>query len=372
MGLCLKKDTLAYQLGFRPNTSRISLERLRVPLVVSKLNQLMAKDYLHEDAGLGYQKPLVGPPEIDALMFYLMNHAVSVLRSQVSEYDTLTSAQLELVTLYHKELAVLSARMFNYLLLICTRESRHVKEDYNTSLWDKMKSEYGLVVKNFHKKIKGCSSTGAASVFREDPPDMLLGDYTKFLVDIFYQGSYSSGFGGKAWGAVADVLHRYVSGELSAELMMDTAFTLCHNNGPIFNKGMLFDHYSDTIKMILDVQRSGQIPQLLAEPYVEKYAKNIGLVRAREVCMPFILPTLETPYVDWFKVQQLGALGNYSSQQQIQVNKHGHPSAKKDTPKQAPTAYAGHYDAEANEYIQLCPNVKIKKAKSPRKEKANA
>ena len=131
--------------------------------------------------------------------------------------------------------------MFFYLLLICTRESRHTKDAVSSPFIKGLGKKYGDGCTGFWSSIKGTGSSGAAERLRNSPPDVLLGDYTKFLADMFNGGQFSGGYGGVAWGAVAVVLRDYSIGAISAEMMMDTAFTLCHNNGPIFNKGMLFN-----------------------------------------------------------------------------------------------------------------------------------
>ncbi len=68
-------------------------------------------------------------------------------------------------------------------------------------------------------------------------------------------------YGGPKWGEVADCLRSYVTGQTSAEALLDTAFTLAHNNGPVFNKGYIYKHHTNRLIQILDIQAKGQIPQ---------------------------------------------------------------------------------------------------------------
>src|SRR5208283_4005185 len=90
---------------------------------------------------------------------------------------------------------------------------------------------------------------------------MDIGTFCKGLAWQFYKCKWAGGYGGKKWGVVTDCLARFVTGEFSAEMMLDTVWTLAHNGGPIFNKGQFYACYGHTLYRILDVQRSGQIPE---------------------------------------------------------------------------------------------------------------
>ena len=71
---------------------------------------------------------------------------------------------------------------------------------------------------------------------------------------------------------MTDCLVRFVSGEFSAEMMLDTVWTLAHNGGPIFNKGQFYACTANALR-ILDVQRSGQIPEaVLFDHAIEGFA----------------------------------------------------------------------------------------------------
>ena len=126
----LKKDTLAYQLGVRPGVQNRDMSAAGIPGVVSSLNVFMetpvAKSLTVPEEGF------CGHPEVDALKFYMMNHAVSVIQAKVHPLEPLGKL-LPLVEEYHTILAGLSSRMFVYLLLICTRESRHTKDAPSSS-----------------------------------------------------------------------------------------------------------------------------------------------------------------------------------------------------------------------------------------------
>lgn len=321
----LNHDTLAYQLGMRPALQFRDMRSLPLQPIVANITALLAQKDIYSVVSDDYadSEKVCGNPERDAVVFYMLNHAVSLVRQRCHVYEPL-GAYMPLMEAYHVELAARASRMFSYLLLICTRESRHDKASSTSSEYKALISKYGSKITDFHKGLKGLSSSGAADKVQASPPDATIGAYTSFLSDVFYKGTYSSGYGGKAWGAVADVLRDFVHGKLTAEMMMDTSFTLCHNNGPIFNKGMLFDTYSPEIYKILDVQRSGQIPQLVASGGVT-VSKNSKVQSLWNTCVDLLGDTF-SGHVDWFLVEELGALKSYSTEQAQQVAKYGHPS----------------------------------------------
>lgn len=325
MKFSLRRDTLAFQLS-RPGVVHRSLAHVPVPDVAKQIVKFRSVSNVAEYIAPGTPALCApkGDPEDDAITFYMLNHAVALLRQRFGPYDPL-GEHVVIVEEYHKWLSVLSARMFFYLLLICTRESRHVHNDLSDSTFSQLAQKYGAACTQFNASIKGKGSDGAASYLQSHPPAVPLGNYTSYLTDNFFKGSYSGGYGGKAWGKVAEVLRDFVLGKLTAEMMMDTSFTLCHNNGPIFNKGMLFDSYSEKIYRILDVQRSGQIPQFVAENPTDYGGLNHKLWQQ---CRQ-LLGSAFDGYVDWYLVEELGALKSYTSDQKAQVAKHGYPEKYK-------------------------------------------
>lgn len=365
----LAKDTLAYQCSQRPGVLRLDKSHIPVPVAVGRVNDFLANTTVHIG---GYVETPQSHPERDALVFYLMNHAVSLIRRKHHPLESVCQDTLNFLDMYHDILALKSARMFYYLLLICTRESRHVIDSAHSPLFMKfvntMKQGTGCV--EFHSTIRGHSSMGAAGVFQNNPPKVMLGPYTNFMYEVFMQGKFKSGFGGPAWGAVALVLRDFVSGTISAEIMMDTAFTLCHNNGPIFNKGMLFTAYTKHIYEILDVQRSGQIPQMVRGGETPHYQHG-EISKAYKAASHLLGADLTPlPYVDWFMVEELGALHDVSQQQQKQKANHGLPK------NHAAFINAQKFKQQAEEQKEkeaqagvlfVTPSVKLKKFKKVRK-----
>jgi len=76
----------------------------------------------------------------------------------------------------------------------------------------------------------------------------------------FNEGNWLGGYGGKAWGKVAEILGEWHSGDLSDVLFVDTAMQLQHNCGCIFNKW--FTDLSG-LKTLLDAKFRGSHAILL-------------------------------------------------------------------------------------------------------------
>jgi hypothetical protein len=102
--------------------------------------------------------------------------------------------------------------------------------------------------------------------------------------------------------------------------MLDTVWTLVHNGGPIFNKGMLYGCYDgDALQQVLDVQRAGMMPRLVlaptgnglvsAEKFVNDGAKKFAQAVAEKLGDS---SDFRSEPVDWKQVKALGAVGSYS------------------------------------------------------------
>jgi hypothetical protein len=256
-------------------------------------------------------------PEQEAIWFYLMNHAMANVALKYDADEPISQEVHDLIMHYHRNVQIKALRMAFYLVLICTRESRHAHTNNNLT---ELYSKYPSSVKEFHKQLSELGSDGAAKKFKVNPPPVTMGVYSSFLEDVFFKCNYGGGYGGKAWGQIAKILRQFIHGEISPEMMLDTAFTLCHNNGPIFNKGMLYDMYDGgAIVKILDVQRSGQIPQLVASkesPHVTHEHKEYQ-AHVQKIVGDF------NGYVDWYVVEALGSVKKYPSEKQNQIAKYG-------------------------------------------------
>lgn len=196
-------------------------------------------------------------PESEALEFYMSNHVLALIRTNSTAGQKISIDQRDLVERYGHNTSELATRAFAYLMVICTREMRHL----NTSSIELCGIKDGeVLVYDFIRENIKSSVKVNNTVWGGDIP-FAIGLYTTVLEKMFRNGSWGGGYGGSAWADVTKCLRDYVYGTLTAEMMVDTVWTLCHNNGPIFNKGVLYTQYSKDIYRILDVQRAGQIPQ---------------------------------------------------------------------------------------------------------------
>ena len=93
-------------------------------------------------------------------------------------------------------------------------------------------------------KVKGGRNKGyrniAENYLKNHLQDYTLGEVLEYLKIIFEENSFRHGFGGPAWGSIAKHGVSFVNGKVNAEMFVDQAFSLEHNNGNMFNKDYLF------------------------------------------------------------------------------------------------------------------------------------
>lgn len=269
-------------------------------------------------------------PDQEALEFYALNHLAAVVRKNFTLHEKLPTWAVQVMDAYLDCLVRQGERLFFYTLLVTTRESRHIKNSSSGAFKPQFVELFGTACHDFNSLIKGSSSTDAVSKFLASPPDAALGCYVNSLAHIFGYGSFSGGYGGVPWANIAKTIASFVEGKTSLEMMVDTAYTLAHNNGPMFNKGMMYSMYSSLIYKVLDVQRSGQIPELVLSGDIKKVNNNLtllcGVVKEK-------YPTEIGDYVDWHKVEALGSLHQYPSEKSKQ---------KKVSPPPPPKSVDGH------------------------------
>lgn len=316
-------------------TLRFQLQRpMCVPRDVSAMPIKGCAEELRKHVRERYENNLA-KPEREALRFYLLNHGLAEIRKRFDLDETLPEDVLKLCELYHEELNDLAIRAFAYLILICTREARHGNK--NTALYQTLSAKFGGSAAAFHQKVAGTNSKFAQNALLDSAPEgTTIGQFAKQLVYVFYdkKNQPGGGFGGKKWGVIADVIDAYVHGKLTAGGMLDTVWTLAHNGGPIFNKGMCFSYYdASTLYKVLDVQASGQIPQLIHD---RQAAGVTGAVDSHliELWCKFsdVLGDCFRGYVDWWQVEVVAKqnhLDYYSlgALKQAQKSKHGVPDS---------------------------------------------
>jgi hypothetical protein len=235
-------NTLAEFSG-RPLTSAQDIRGTSLQVAVARVNSTRAL--------LGNNP---ARPETEALRFYYGNHLMALVLKEVGPHGDLGQFK-PLVERYYEAQTAAATRLLYYLIYITTREARHLPEHITLTNIDPQ-------VAKFLKTTKG----DEVSFFKQllaKPPVTNLGAYVQGLSAAFFAQGWSSAYGGPKWGGISDCLLRYVQGECSAEATLDTAFTLAHNGGPIFNKGDVYASYGGTFIRILDYQAAGLIPSFL-------------------------------------------------------------------------------------------------------------
>lgn len=252
-----------------------------------------------------------------AIKFYFMNHVTQII--DMDGEGCLDQVREDFLKQYVQECSLMAQRAFYYLLIICARETRHMKV-YPTNLGGLILQDVGIEAHKAMTYLTSHNSDQIVDWLRVTPPESAhcsIGLLTEAMSVGFYKGKYNGGYGGPAWGRVADCLHSFVCGKISAEIMLDTIWTLSHNNGPIFNKPYLYNTHTSDLLKILDVQRSGQMPQLLHDffggiKYFNSTLENHGELYSK-VLNSFGGDYRLTGSVDWYKVEALGAVGSYSA-----------------------------------------------------------
>jgi hypothetical protein len=285
-------------------------------------------------------------PETAALWFYMMNHGMSEITKRFDPCEPLPKDVAEFVDHYYTQGAKEVLRAFSYLMLICVREARHLK-DKDSMSFDMEKAGFQKVLKYIGTVPDDASK--AAKIFATTPPDEYVTRFVRGLSYQFHNGHYGHSYGGPAWGKVTDALVSFCAGITSGEVLNDTMYTLQHNNGSIFNKGILFAEYANSggkklhqpIMKILDVQRSGQIPNLMAnDPIVAEFVTDD--MQKRLKWMESYLG-VSLSHVDWQKVIDLGGVLNWSHELEKQKMLHPDPApivlSKSPPPVEKPPAF---------------------------------
>lgn len=260
-------------------------------------------------------------PDQSAMEFYALNQAVTLIEQQFGRHTVLPQIA-RLVTLRYRDVLVEQThRLTVYTLLVTTRESRHLYK-MPEGWWKNMNNQYSEKFQQFNDSVHGEGSEGAVERFRMKPPKMDVGRYTAGLTELFNTGKFGGSYGGKPWGNIAAAIASFMNGHTSAEMFVDTAYTLAHNNGPMFNKGMLYTMYSHELYKVLDIQRAGRVAEYMIES-----KPSLELTKLL-VALKTIMPDRFAPYVDYYEVEALGALKSYPNEKKQQELKHGPAPAK--------------------------------------------
>ena len=225
-------------------------------------------DYFQANMG---KAPSIGDT---AVQFYMLNHGLALLDGSLGADTPLSPAQADLYKAYHDRVGKIGVRMVYDIVFMLTALASTTHPD--GFCLDAVESNYGPRARAFVEKVSG--NTNGVSFWtpnfnslkpvlqsaREHAEGVKLGEAIRALgytLDICQRElAY-----GPLWRDIARVAAAYFEGHKSLETTIDTAFTFCHCNGSFFEKGKLFTAVGNELFKALDVQRSGQVPQLVHE-----------------------------------------------------------------------------------------------------------
>ncbi|AUR95927.1 hypothetical protein NVP1215B_009 [Vibrio phage 1.215.B._10N.222.54.F7] len=227
-----------------------------------------------------------------ALSFYALNHLFSGITTKKLAKEPLDPIEAQICTMYEDTIAEQARFVFAYLVFACVREARHV-----TDL--ELPAPVSIDVATFFSSIMDMKAKAVADHLVFSDINCTLGEFLKVLNYQFSNSGYSNGFGGLAWGDIAECCENFAVGKISAEVFLDLAYHLEHNNGSVFNKNFIFSDDKPDLKKVLDVQASGQTINLIKHPskgntdFISKVTLN------KEIAA--LIPE-STPPVNWDKV----------------------------------------------------------------------
>ncbi|QNJ59107.1 hypothetical protein [Vibrio phage vB_ValS_PJ32] len=195
-----------------------------------------------------------------ALSFYAQNHIFSDLCSRKLNREPLTGKEAAICSMYEDTIADQTRFIFAYLTLASIREARHVMDLDFTS------ADVNDDIVRLFEAIKGIAAKDAVDYFIFSDINCTIGELLKALEAQFIDSEYANGYGGDAWADIAKCCLMFAEGELTAELFVDQAYHLEHNNGSVFNKNFIFSDEKPDLQKVLDCQAAGQAPNLLANP----------------------------------------------------------------------------------------------------------
>lgn len=248
-------------------------------------------------------------PDTEAAEFYCLNHLMHLLEKRFTPYEVLPEWAQFIASDYLKCLKRQSKRIFYYTMLICLRESRHTGDSNNTTYFEDFKGTHKAWGTAFDSVLKTHPDGGSMAKDYLNHPELhtgTLGEFFDSISAVFNTLSWGGSMGGKKWGKITDCLREFIHGKVSAEVFIDTSYTLAHNTGSMFNKGMMYTHYSDYFTQVLDVQHSGQIPELLIDSIA--YSPSINILnpvhqrlKTHVLVVKAMLGGIDN-WIDWEKV----------------------------------------------------------------------
>lgn len=202
--------------------------------------------------------------EAAAISFYLSNHGFHLIEAANAPTEELSPEHAMLAKEHVVLTSKMGMRMLFYILTIAAEEAA-LEQERKPNFFDFVESATSPDAAKWLKMIMERSDGRGGMLGSEKTcGKATLGQCVKALELCFRFGRWSYGCGSLPWAIVTETAGEVIRGTNSLELMVDKAFTLCHNNGAIFNKGHQFTRYVSDFYAILDIQASGQIPSAIA------------------------------------------------------------------------------------------------------------
>lgn len=263
-------------------------------------------------------------PEAAALDYYLYQHIRGVLALHFAPEEPLPKIWAEQLYKLSETMNKEIPRALHYMMLICLQEGRHGMDAGSPFVRDKMIAAHGAPLETAIRNYNSISNPNAFwrdCYFNADSLLPIKGFFGA-LATAFTTYKYSGGFGGKPWADVSTCVENLFSGVIAPSMMMDTVWTLCHNNGPIFNKGYLYNQYNlESLQNILDCQRAGLLPELILESIGFSHFTQSALGIAHKMQKDPMFKVSQ--YLDWYTVAARGAVFDHTYKKQKQVELHG-------------------------------------------------
>lgn len=253
-------------------------------------------------------------PESDAILFYMCNHGFHLIKSKYKEFETLPPKEALIVKKHLEYTNDIAKRLFSYIVLISIEEARYLPQQ-SDAFFSYMKAQYSQEFEDYIQK----DLKGHKDLLSFEKLGISAGVFLRAIRSVFDFGKWNGGFGGKPWGNIVGLSSSVVFGRESFEMMADYAFSLCHNNGSMFNKGHLYSYNTHFIYDVLDIQASGQIPSWVNEnksnPHVSKKVKEMHDLFSQ------VFPKEFTAPLDQKKVKSSGEIRRKKEEQHMKALK---------------------------------------------------
>lgn len=241
---------------------------------VLDLSRARMRGGLYETVGFEIKRQCL-TPELEALEFYSLHHLVAQLLSQRGRFEKLQGLEAEAVERYVEVLRRQFQPLLAYIAFVGWREQRHRTVHDDNQLRNALKAQYPRAWPLLEVINDDTDRERLVEVWADiiDPAECTALEFVQALRAVFEGFKFKTGYGGKAWAQVVTPLVQLFSGKSTIEMFIDTAYSIAHNNGTMFNKGVIYYTPESDFTDMLDVQDAGQVPQALLQarwPLVHK------------------------------------------------------------------------------------------------------